>query len=62
MIFFYNWHFFKIIRRINNFFKTSNIDLVILCDSPAFNFHVAKAAKKHGIKTLFYVAPQLWAW
>jgi lipid-A-disaccharide synthase len=36
--------------------------LVILCDSPAFNFHVAKAAKKLNIKTLFYVAPQLWAW
>jgi lipid-A-disaccharide synthase len=36
--------------------------LVIVCDSPSFNFHVAKAAKKAGIRTLFYVAPQLWAW
>jgi lipid-A-disaccharide synthase len=36
--------------------------LVIVCDSPAFNFHIAKAAKKAGIKTLFYVAPQLWSW
>jgi lipid-A-disaccharide synthase len=36
--------------------------LVIVCDSPSFNFHVAKAAKRRGIKTLFYVAPQLWAW
>jgi lipid-A-disaccharide synthase len=35
---------------------------VIVCDSPAFNFHIAKAAKKAGIKTLFYIAPQLWAW
>jgi lipid-A-disaccharide synthase len=37
-------------------------DLVVVCDSPAFNFHIAKAAKKLGIPVLFYVAPQLWAW
>jgi lipid-A-disaccharide synthase len=42
--------------------KSNNVDLVIVCDSPSFNFHVAKAAKKAGIKTLFFVAPQLWAW
>ena len=36
--------------------------LVVVCDSPAWNFHVAKAAKKLGIPVLFYVAPQLWAW
>jgi len=55
-------HFYKLIRQITGFFKSKKIDLVILCDSPAFNFHVAKAAKKLSIKTLFYVAPQLWAW
>lgn len=37
-------------------------DVVVVCDSPAFNFHIAKAAKKLGIPVLFYVAPQLWAW
>lgn len=51
-----------LIYRVKRYFKKNKIDLVILCDSPAFNFHVAKAAKKAGIKTLFYVAPQLWAW
>ena len=55
-------HFYKLIRRITRFLKSSKVDLVIVCDSPAFNFHIAKAAKKAGIKTLFYVAPQLWAW
>ncbi len=54
--------FHKLIKRINQFFASNKIDLVIVCDSPAFNFHIAKAAKKAGIKTLFYVAPQLWAW
>ena len=52
----------KLIRKIKKFFQSNKVDLVIVCDSPAFNFHVAKAAKKCGIKTLFYVAPQLWAW
>ena len=54
--------YYRLTRRINRFIKTGNLDLVIVCDSPSFNFHVAKAAKKAGVKTLFYVAPQLWAW
>jgi lipid-A-disaccharide synthase len=55
-------YFYKLIKRITRFLKTTNVDLVILCDSPAFNFHVAKTAKKAKIKTLFYIAPQLWTW
>jgi lipid-A-disaccharide synthase len=54
--------FYKLIKRITRYLKSNKVDLVIVCDSPAFNFHVAKAAKKAGIKTLFYVAPQLWSW
>ena len=55
-------HFYKLIKRITRYLKSNKADLVIVCDSPAFNFHIAKAAKKTGSKTLFYVAPQLWAW
>ncbi len=55
-------HFWKILGKVKTFLKNNKTDLVIVCDSPAFNFHVAKAAKKLSIKTLFYVAPQLWAW
>ena len=55
-------HFYRLIRRIAGFLKNNKVDLVIVCDSPSFNFHVAKAAKRVGIKTIFYVAPQLWAW
>jgi lipid-A-disaccharide synthase len=55
-------YFYKLLCRIRDLFAREEFDLVITCDSPAFNFHVAKAAKKTGIKTLFYVAPQLWAW
>jgi len=52
----------KLIKQANRFFEQNKVDLVIVCDSPAFNFHIAKAAKRHGIPVLFYVAPQLWAW
>ncbi|MBN1816786.1 MAG: lipid-A-disaccharide synthase [Sedimentisphaerales bacterium] len=54
--------FWKVLRQTKSYFRHNPVDLVILCDSPAFNFHVAKAAKRYGIPTLFYVAPQLWAW
>ncbi len=56
------FHYYGLVRRIRSFFKNNKVDLVIVCDSPSFNFHVAKAAKRAGIKTVFYVAPQLWAW
>jgi lipid-A-disaccharide synthase len=55
-------HFYGLIRRIRRFLAQNEVDLVIVCDSPSFNIHVAKAAKKAGIRTLFYVAPQLWVW
>jgi len=54
--------YYKLIKRLTGYIRNNEIDLVIVCDSPAFNFHIAKAAKRAGIKTLFYVAPQLWAW
>ncbi len=52
----------QLIKQANHYFQQNKVDLVIVCDSPAFNFHIAKAAKKHGVPVLFYVAPQLWAW
>jgi len=55
-------YFWGLLTRIERSFRTDRPDLVIVCDSPSFNFHVAKAAKRAGIATLFYVAPQLWAW
>ncbi len=55
-------YFYGLIKTAREFMKRSRPDLTIVCDSPAFNFHIAKAGKKAGSKTLFYVAPQLWAW
>ena len=37
-------------------------DAVLLIDYPAFNLKFAGEAKKRGIKVIFYIAPQVWAW
>lgn len=55
-------YFYGLVRRIRRYLREHPVDLMIVCDSPSFNFHVARAAKVAGVKTLFYVAPQLWAW
>ncbi len=57
-VFFY-WNLRSKIRR---HFDENPPDLVVVVDSPAWNFHVARAAKEHGIPVLYYIAPQLWAW
>ncbi len=35
---------------------------VILVDYPGFNLRLAKEIKKSGIKVIFYISPQVWAW
>jgi lipid-A-disaccharide synthase len=35
---------------------------LILVDYPGFNLRIAAWAKEHGIKVIFYISPQVWAW
>ena len=37
-------------------------DLVIVIDSPAFNWRVARQMHKRGVPVVYYVCPQFWAW
>ena len=37
-------------------------DLLVCVDYKEFNYKLARFAKNHGIKVLFYVSPQVWAW
>ncbi len=37
-------------------------DAIILMDYPGFNLKIAKWAKRQGIKVIYYIAPQVWAW
>jgi lipid-A-disaccharide synthase len=37
-------------------------DLVVFVDYPGFNLRMAPFVKSLGIKTAYYISPQLWAW
>lgn len=37
-------------------------DVLILIDYPGFNLRIAEFAKSLGIKVVYYISPQLWAW
>jgi lipid-A-disaccharide synthase len=37
-------------------------DVLVLVDYPGFNLRLATAAKRAGIKTAYYIGPQVWAW
>ncbi|MDE5852320.1 MAG: lipid-A-disaccharide synthase, partial [Alistipes sp.] len=37
-------------------------DALILVDYPGFNMKMARWAKEHGIRTIYYIAPKVWAW
>ena len=36
--------------------------LLVLTDYPGFNLRLARAARACGVKVLYYVSPQVWAW
>ncbi len=37
-------------------------DLVVFIDYPGMNLRLAKYAKKRGIRVMYYISPQVWAW
>tara|TARA_Y100000589_G_scaffold155323_1_gene147932 strand:+ start:71572 stop:72693 length:1122 start_codon:yes stop_codon:yes gene_type:complete len=37
-------------------------DAVVLIDYPGFNLRMAKWIKEQGIKVIYYISPQVWAW
>jgi lipid-A-disaccharide synthase len=52
-------HAYLALRKI---IRTSPPDLVILIDYPDFNLRIAKLAQRAGIRVLYYISPQVWAW
>ena len=54
-----HWRLLQALRRD---FAAGRWDLVILIDYPGFHLRVAEAARRAGVKVLWYIAPQLWAW
>ena len=51
-----------ILKRMISELKDNPPDLLVLIDSPDFNLRLAKAAKQCGVKVLYYISPQIWAW
>ena len=51
-----------VLRRLKALLKKDPPDLVILIDYPDFNLPLARTAKKWGVKVLYYISPQVWAW
>src|SRR3990167_1301287 len=49
-------------RKIKNYIKKTQPDLIILIDFPDTHFRFLKTAKKLGIPILYYVSPQIWVW
>jgi len=37
-------------------------DAAVLCDYPGFNLRLAARLKEKGVRVIYYVSPQVWAW
>lgn len=42
--------------------RNENIKYAVLIDYPGFNLNFAKKLKKIGVKIIYYISPQIWAW
>ena len=57
--------FFRIrnaMRLLHQKMLSERPDVCLLIDYPGFNLRFAKLAKKQGIKVVYYILPQVWAW
>jgi lipid-A-disaccharide synthase len=52
----------RLLRALEREFRAGRYDLVLLIDYPGFHLRLAEAAHRAGVKVLYYIAPQLWAW
>ena len=54
--------FLKAYRTLSEAAAARKPDVVVLVDFPEFNLKFARAIKRRGVKVVYYISPQLWAW
>ena len=54
--------YYKTFQRLVNNSDRRRPDLAVLLDFPEFNLRLAKRMKRLGIKVVYYISPQIWAW
>lgn len=53
---------FKFIKQCKEDIQEYQPDVVVFIDYPGFNLRIAQFVKEIGIKTVYYISPQVWAW
>ena len=64
--------FIEVVMNLRTIFKNLDIckkdilayqpDVLVLVDYPGFNLRIAEWAKQQGLKVVYYISPQVWAW
>lgn len=52
----------RVKKKILDVVQKENIRTAVLIDYPGFNLNLAKQLKKMGVKIVYYITPQVWAW
>lgn len=55
-------HIFKNLEQCKQQIAAFKPDVVVLIDYPGFNLRIAEYCKQQGLKTVYYIAPKIWAW
>lgn len=55
-------YWLRAIARLKRQIAEIKPDVHIPVDSPALNWHLARASRKAGSMVVYYIAPQVWAW
>jgi lipid-A-disaccharide synthase len=49
-------------RTLEQIVKYKKPDVLVLIDYPGFNLRFARIVKRYGVKIVYYISPQVWAW
>lgn len=55
-------YYARLIRTVARAMSRLRPDVHVPVDSPALNWHLARAARRRKIPVVYYIAPQVWAW